>query len=43
MASKAIGEGCRITLHFAIRLPDGENVDSNFDKSPASFDYGDGS
>jgi FKBP-type peptidyl-prolyl cis-trans isomerase SlpA len=31
-----------ITLHFALKLPDGAIVDSNFDKAPATFTFGDG-
>ncbi len=33
----------RVTLHFAIKLQDGTEVDSNFEKQPASFSMGDGS
>lgn len=35
-------KGCRITLNFALKLPDGEIVDSTFDKKPASLIIGDG-
>ncbi len=38
-----IGPGTKVTLHFAIKLEDGAVVDSTFDKSPASFEVGDGS
>lgn len=37
-----IGDGARVTLHFSLSLPDGEVIDSNFDKQPASFKVGDG-
>jgi FKBP-type peptidyl-prolyl cis-trans isomerase SlpA len=33
----------RVTLHFELSLEDGQIVDSNFEKSPASFTFGDGS
>ncbi len=42
MAEFKVGPGTRVTLHFALMLPDGETVDSNFDSEPASFDFGDG-
>lgn len=32
----------KITLHFALKLADGAIVDSNFDKAPATFVFGDG-
>ena len=38
-----ISEGTRVTLNFALVLDDGSEVDSNFEKEPASFDVGDGS
>jgi len=31
-----------ITLHFALKLVEGDIVDSNFDKAPATFVFGDG-
>ena len=40
--SKLIGPGKKVTLHFAIKLEDGQIVDSNFDGSPATFTVGDG-
>lgn len=40
--SKLIGPGKTVTLHFAIKLEDGQIVDSNFDKEPAVFTVGDG-
>lgn len=38
----AIAEATKITLHFALTLPNGEVVDSTFDKKPATFTFGDG-
>jgi FKBP-type peptidyl-prolyl cis-trans isomerase SlpA len=40
--SKLIGPGKTVTLHFAIKLADGQVVDSTFDKEPATFTVGDG-
>ncbi len=40
--SKLIGPGKTVTLHFAIKLEDGQIIDSNFDKEPATFAVGDG-
>jgi FKBP-type peptidyl-prolyl cis-trans isomerase SlpA len=42
MTEVAIGPGTRVTLHFAIKLPDGVLIDGNFDAPPASFTFGDG-
>lgn len=42
MTDAAIGPGKAITLHFAIKLEDGQLIDSNFDAAPASFTFGDG-
>lgn len=33
----------RVTLNFELSLEDGQIVDSNFEKAPASFVFGDGS
>ena len=38
-----ISEGTRVTLNFALVLDDGSEIDSNFEKEPASFSVGDGS
>jgi len=38
----AIGPGSRVTLHFSIRLPGGEEVDSTWSRRPATFEVGDG-
>lgn len=35
------GPGMRVTLHFAVRLANGAEIDSNFDGEPASFVWGD--
>lgn len=40
--SKLIGPGKTVTLHFAIKLEDGQIIDTNFDKEPATFTVGDG-
>lgn len=37
-----VADGARVTLHFSLSLPDGEVIDSNFDKQPATFKVGDG-
>lgn len=36
-----VGPQREITLHFAVRLITGEEVDSTFDKAPATFVWGD--
>lgn len=36
-----VGADMRVTLHFAVRLMDGTELDSNFDKTPATFVWGD--
>ena len=38
-----IGPDTKITLHFSLKLEDGQLVDSTFDNDPASFSIGDGS
>lgn len=44
MPDKAvIAQGSRVTLHFSLALEDDAVIDSNFDKSPATFVVGDGS
>ena len=42
MRNLALGPGTRVTMHFALRLPDGEVIDSNFERDPATFTVGDG-
>lgn len=38
-----IQEGSRVSLHFSLALPSGEEIDSNFSGPAASFRLGDGS
>jgi FKBP-type peptidyl-prolyl cis-trans isomerase SlpA len=38
-----ISKTSQITMHFELALEDGQLVDSNFDKAPAEFKFGDGS
>ena len=42
MRNLTLGPGTRVTLHFALRLPEGEVIDSNFEREPATFTVGDG-
>ncbi len=42
MRDLTIGPGTKVTLHFALRLADGEVIDSNFEREPATFTVGDG-
>ncbi len=42
MTAPAIGPQTQVTLHFAIKLDDGTEVDSNFAAEPATFTVGDG-
>ncbi len=42
MTELRIGPDREVTLHFAIRLDNGDEVDSTFDKRPATFRFGDG-
>lgn len=42
MSEQIIGPGKTVTLHFAIKLDDGQVVDSNFEANPATFTVGDG-
>ncbi|MBN0989060.1 FKBP-type peptidyl-prolyl cis-trans isomerase [Amphritea pacifica] len=39
---QAIAPDAKVTLHFAIKLEDGQVVDSNFEGNPATFIVGDG-
>ena len=43
MTEQRIGQNTQVTLHFALRLENGDTVDSTFDKSPATFKVSDGS
>jgi FKBP-type peptidyl-prolyl cis-trans isomerase SlpA len=38
-----IGPGRKVTLHFALLLDGGEEIDSNFGRAPVGFVVGDGS
>ncbi len=42
MTNVLVGPGARVSLHFSIELESGELVDTTRDKSPATFEYGDG-
>lgn len=42
MTDLRIGPDREITLHFAIKLENGDVVDSTFDKQPATFRFADG-
>jgi FKBP-type peptidyl-prolyl cis-trans isomerase SlpA len=42
MTDVVVGPGRQITLHFALKLEDGQVVDSNFNGTPATFVIGDG-
>jgi len=42
MSELTIGPGRKVTMHFAIKLEDGQVIDSNFDKNPVEFEVGDG-
>jgi FKBP-type peptidyl-prolyl cis-trans isomerase SlpA len=42
MTDTRIGQNTEVTLHFALRLENGDTVDSTFDKAPATFKVGDG-
>ena len=42
MTEQRIGQNTQVTLHFALRLENGDTVDSTFDKQPATFKVGDG-
>jgi len=42
-SNEAIQQGSQVTLHFALHLANGEEVDSNFRSKPATFRLGDGS
>lgn len=43
MSAHQIEAGSQVSLHFALALPDGEEIDSTFNGKPASFRLGDGS
>jgi FKBP-type peptidyl-prolyl cis-trans isomerase SlpA len=42
VSQSIISAASKVTLHFAVKLADGKIVDTNFDKAPATFVFGDG-
>lgn len=42
MNEQRIGKSSTVTLHFALKLENGDVVDSTFDKEPVTFTVGDG-
>ncbi|WP_317932991.1 peptidylprolyl isomerase [Halioxenophilus sp. WMMB6] len=42
MTEFTVGPGTRVTLHFALKLDNGDVVDSTFGGEPATFEVGDG-
>lgn len=42
MSELTIGPGTRVTLHFSLKLENGDVVDSTFEGEPATFEVGDG-
>ncbi len=42
MSEITVGPETRVTLNFAIKLENGDIVDTTFDKAPATFRVGDG-
>jgi len=42
LTEQRIGPDKEVTLHFALKLENGDVVDSTFDKQPATFKVGDG-
>jgi FKBP-type peptidyl-prolyl cis-trans isomerase SlpA len=43
MTETRINHDTQVTLHFTLKLPGGEVIDTTTDKSPATFTVGDGS
>ncbi len=41
MSEQRIGQNSTVTLHFALKFENGDVIDSNFDKDPATFTIGD--
>lgn len=41
--SQAITDASRVSLHFSLALPDGQLIDSTFERKPATLNMGDGS
>lgn len=42
MSEKVIGDNSQVTMHFALKLEDGNEVDNIFGGKPATFVIGDG-
>lgn len=42
LAADQAGPGKRVTLHFALAFPNGNEIDSNFAGHPATLSFGDG-
>jgi len=42
MRDLTLGPGTRVTLHFSLKLENGDVIDSNFERDPATFTVGDG-
>lgn len=42
MRELSVGPGTKVTLHFAVQLENGDIVDTNFEREPATFTVGDG-
>lgn len=43
MRELTVGPGTKVTLHFSLKLVNGNVIDSNFERDPATFTVGDGS
>jgi FKBP-type peptidyl-prolyl cis-trans isomerase SlpA len=43
MSEQRIGQNSTVTLHFALKFDNGDVIDSNFEKDPATFTIGDSS
>lgn len=43
MRELTVGPGTKVTLHFSLTLSNGDVIDSNFERDPATFTVGDGS
>ncbi|MFW5825164.1 MAG: FKBP-type peptidyl-prolyl cis-trans isomerase [Marinobacter sp.] len=41
MKELPIDQGTRVTLNFSLKFPDGQVIDSTFDKQPATLEIGD--
>ena len=43
MRELTVGPGTKVPLHFSLTLANGDVIDSNFERDPATFTVGDGS